>query len=312
MSVVQHSAPPDGMRFDAARELVHMCRVNGIGDARWLQITAGPNTPAGTWTTLQRLVAVDETGNAGAGLAHLVDIMCAATPGLNADAAWASVHARAAWVLANVAVRLVASSNRVVRLQPTMTHLRLDLSSDYPGLCGVHFVKPQLVVCVGDPLAGQPGVSVVERRDLLAIMVGDLIDISTPLVEATRSRASIGRRGLWGSVVDIVASPFANRRATDSGPNQQRERVAAVWEALRGTPLDQRLGWVEFDHEGTKFAVPQTTACCLAYQWPRPADAPPRADGCDPAWDGYCATCPLLPEVESIHRARYWLTHPDG
>jgi hypothetical protein len=282
----------------------------GVGSSEWLQISTGPHLPSGTWTTLARLLAVDGDGRPGAGLAAIVAATCRTRPDLDAELVWSTVHTGTLWGLAEVNARLFATSERIVRFDPADLRVKVVLTGDEPGVRGVHFPSLRLAVGPDDPLAGDPTVGVGPPDDLLAGAVRAFADLAEPFVEAVRGRVSVGRRGLWGNLVDCFAFPLGNRRPGDRSPVDQHDRTARFERAAMGTPLGQRLAWIDFEHRGEPHTTLVTTTCCLAYKWPD--DGHVRQDGCDPRWNRYCMSCPLIPSEETVHRARYWLDHPDG
>jgi hypothetical protein len=289
-----------------------MLVADGIGDGDWLNVSVGPHLSSGVWTTMRALLADDADGQPGAGLGVLATAIAATRDGLPGKLAWASMHSAAIWPVADVATQVLRRSGRLLRLRASTLRFGLRLDDDEPGIRRLHITVPELVVQPSDELAGTPGIEVRSFDEMLHLLVSDLVELAAPVVDVVRRRSSIGRRGLWGGILDLLVSAFADRDADDAGPDDQHRRVDHVLRATRGTPLDQRVSWVDFTHgDGQKHTMLLTTSCCLAYKWPDAPDHEPRRDGCDRAWDRYCFSCPLIPAEESIHRARYWLDHPD-
>jgi hypothetical protein len=295
--------------FDPAAELRRMLAAHDIGDEEWMRVAVGGPVPSGTWTTPERLLAPDAQGRPGLGLEQLADAFTREYPGVEAPVVWSTLHTGAMWVVPDLVARLLVRSGRLVRVRPDRIRLGLRLAGREPGVDALHLEDPELVVTPDDPLAGTSGVEIRDPDDLLALMVADVVAFAAPFVDAVRSRVKIGRRGLWGNVVDALAFPLAERLPADPSALAGRARVDRLMAACAGTPLDQRLVWLDFEHDGEPQTALQTTSCCLAYKWPvRPGDGP-RRDSCDPQWDRYCASCPLIPADERVHRARYWLDH---
>jgi hypothetical protein len=224
--------------------------------------------------------------------------------------AWRSTVTVVAWPLAELGAVLVRGARRLVRLSPTTVGLGLRLGGTEPGVARVWLREVRLAVLADDPLATarHPAAEVVDEQTMLRLMVADLVQLLGPVVEAVRPRAGTGRRGLWAGVLDCLAHPFAEPAPDDTSVDDQRRRVDALLAACTGTPLGQRPTWVEFDHDGRTLATLRKTACCLAYEWPAEMHVG-RVDGCDPTWDRYCFACPLIPESETVHRSRCWLSN---
>ncbi len=121
-----------------------------------------------------------------------------------------------------------------------------------------------------------------------------------PLVRAVRDRTRISTRGLWRYVLEEFASVGPEPATTD--PRPALAECACVEAGARGTPLGQRLRFVEFDHDGTRRQFVRRAACCFAHKWPPEPGEP--EDG----WERYCSTCPLIPVDESVRLVRQELT----
>lgn len=292
--------------IDLRAELRATLDAAGLADSAWLGYDVGERPRPGTWTTFDRLVA-----DGGAGLRLIAAAMVERRAGFEERHAWRSTVTVVAWPLAELGAALVRRTRRLVRLSPASVALGLRLDGSEPGIGRVWLRQVRLAVPADDPLAAvdHPDVEVVDdEAALLRLMASDLVQLVEPVVDAVRPYAGTGRRGLWGGVLDCLVHPFSEPAPDDAGSGGQRRRVDALLAACAGTPLDQRPTWVEFEHDGRTVATLRKTACCLAYEWP--ADMHPgRADGCDPTWDRYCFACPLIPEAETVHRSRYWLSH---
>lgn len=292
--------------IDLRAELRATLDAAGLADSAWLGYDVGERPASGTWTTFDRLVA-----GGGAGLRLIVAATVARHAGFEERHAWRSSVTGVVWPVAELSAVLVRRARRLVRLSPDSVALGLRLDDARPGVARVWLRQIRLAVPAGDPLAsaGHPDVEVVDdEATLLRLMVADLVQLVRPVVDAVRPHAGTGRRGLWGGVLDCLVYPFSEPAPGDAGADDQRRRVDTLLAACSGTPLDQRPTWVEFEHDGRTVATLRKTACCLAYEWPAELH-PGRADGCDPTWDRYCFACPLIPEAETVHRSRSWLSN---
>lgn len=289
--------------FDVRAELRATLDAVGLGASPWIAFDVGARPSSGTWTTVPRLVA-----DGGAGLASLAEAVLAARQGFEARHAWRSMVPWVGWPVVEMNARVVRRARRLVRVSPTSVGLGLRWVGGEPGVHRVWTREVRLAVLPDDPLAeaDHRGIEVVDEPALLRLLATDLVQLFAPVVDAVRPRASCGRRGLWGGLLDCLVYPFAESDPADAGVADQRGRVDRLLAACSGTPLDQRPTWVEFDHGGRACATLRKTACCLAYEWPAEMHAA-RADGGDPQWDRYCFGCPLIPEAETVHRSRYWL-----
>lgn len=297
------SGEMDGI--DLRAELRASLDAAGLTDSPWLGYDVGERPRPGTWTTLDRLVA-----DGGAGLRLIAAAMLERRAGFAERHAWRSMVTVVAWPLAELGAVLVRRTGRLIRLSPGAVALGLRLDGTEPGIDRVWLRQVRVAVLPGDPLATtqHPDVEVVDEPTLLRLMVTDLAQLVQPVVDAARPHAGTGRRGLWGGVLDCLVYPFSESAPGDVCADDQRRRVDTLLAACAGTPLDQRPTWVEFEHHGRTVATLRKTACCLAYEWPAEM-LPGRADGGDPTWDRYCFACPLIPEAETVHRARFWLSN---
>jgi hypothetical protein len=274
--------------------------------SEWLSVDIGGSPPLGTWTTHAQLVA-----NSGSGLTAIVGFQQEQWDDVDASLLWQN-GLLTMYPVIEVAAELLAKQRRAVVLDPATLALRLRLDSDEPGVWGVWFRQPRLRVLPDDPIVGAVGVAVVADEDeLVRGVVTDVVALMEPLVDIVRPRVSIGRRGLWGTVLDLLVSPLGHQQP-DEDPTVPHARVERLLAQAVRTPLEQQVQWINFDHDDRPQTHIRTTSCCMAYKWPVRPDDEPRVDSCDKQWDRYCASCPLIPIDESIHRARYWLDHPDG
>ena len=273
----------------------------GLADSPWLGVDLGERPSPGTWTTVPRLVA-----DGGRGLELLATSARIAHPGLDARHVWRSMVGVIGWPSAEVNAVLVRRARRLVRTPPADVVLRLRLDGAEAGVDGLWWRGLRLAVLPADPLAGHPDVDVVDEGELHRLLVVDLVALLAPVVDAVQPRARCGRRGLWASVFDCVVHPFAAPGPDDASADDQRRRVERLRDAAATTPLDHRPSWVVFEHAGRTVATLHRAACCIAHEWPAEMHHR-RADGLDPRWDRYCTACPLIPESETVHRARHRL-----
>lgn len=157
----------------------------------------------------------------------------------------------------------------------------------------VAFESGSVVVLPDDAHAGHPHATVVADEGALSAHVAEhLAAVLEPLLEQVRGLVPFGRRGLWGSVADEVASmglwagrlagcdPEATWRSTTVLTSQLADRVS--W--LRTMPSPCRIGW---SGGQAIFAVKGT--CCLYFKT-QPRDLDVGA--------AYCTGCPFRTEED--------------
>jgi hypothetical protein len=277
-----------------------------LGQYTWLSFHVGDEAPEGAWTSRDELLADD-----AAGLAALVAMRQRIRPDVEAKLLWSDLVGIVGYPATYPVVRLLTRARRRPVLDPETLGLRVVTDDGYLAVRGIWYRSPRLQVLADDPLSGRPGIETVSSvDDMLATLVKEAEAFLAPLIEAVRRRASVGRRGLWGMAVDSLLWPVASQ-ADDEQPDQPITRVERVLHAAAGTPLEHRADWLHFEHAGRRRVQIRNTSCCLAYKWPVLEGGGSRADGCDPRWNRYCMTCPLIPDGEAAHRARYWIDHPD-
>jgi hypothetical protein len=161
----------------------------------------------------------------------------------------------------------------------------------------------------GDPLAGEPGVSVVGTVDeMYEILVGWTVATMEPVLEAIRSRVRVGRNGLWGAVVDFFMEIGPD--SEDSDPKASVEELARFEAAAKGTPLGQPIPVIRIPHpDGDRLQVCRAS-CCLYYKEPIDPDEVVSSVLRGP-WERYCTTCPLIPTEETVRRLVSRLQHLD-
>ena len=200
--------------------------------------------PAG-WTPAGRFA----DGSALPGLISAAQRRWGASQHAAAALAWKSY---AYWV-ALPAVLGYASAARVPDMSAGNVLLRLHVGPPFleVGLC-----RPVVAVTPADPLAGQPGVRVVE--DLSGYLRETLLDRHlVPVLDGLHERVHLGRRTLLGSVASGIAHALV--RAESARPGS----------VLRGRPLLDALGLAELVEITPALAVRRRT-CCLAFTLPEP------------------------------------------
>lgn len=147
----------------------------------------------------------------------------------------------------------------------------------------------------------------VEPEAAYADLVTRSLTAFAPLIDAVGQRVPVGPRALWCRLVDVFADVGPRYQLSD--PSPARAEIEAFARAAMGTRLGQRLRYVDFEYAGTARQLVRMTACCLAYTRSSDADPPPHPSSVGP-WSAYCMACPLIPEHETVRRARWWLNHP--
>jgi hypothetical protein len=173
-----------------------------------------------------------------------------ASPHAAAALAWKSYT----YWLALPAVLGYAYAGRVPLMTAENTLVRLHVSAPFLeiGLAGA-----QVAVRPGDPLAGRPGVRVVE--DLPEYLRATLVDQHlAPVLDALRGRVRLSRRTLLGSLASAIG--YALVRARHVLPVPVPETAHTLLSALGIEDL------VEISAESGV----QRRTCCLAFTLPEP------------------------------------------
>lgn len=174
-----------------------------------------------------------------------------------------------------------------------------------------------VVVGAGHPWAGQEGVATVDgTHEVLAATVRALIDACTPLVEACRSLAPVGRTGLWNEVGDSLGAAVAHQDVVAVSDDM----VATLDQAVRapGAPWGSRPS-LRFAHSDLlgRVHIAQKGGCCLAYTGTE-VEAPDPDDVDDdrraylerfprgPDQPRYCTTCSFRAPVDCDARVVFW------
>ena len=262
-------------------------------------------SPDRTWITLDELLA---DGAAALRAAHARLVTDGATP-----------QAAAKWLVSWFAGRLAdavghtwASAASALLVRPDAVRFRLH-PDRWPDRADPGPVP--VAVAPGHPWAGQEGVAVRDADALADAAVAALTAATTPVVEACRTLARVGRPALWAEVadgfglavlfrLDVPVDPAAVdrlRRALDS-PVRPWRKVPSLRVARESD------GPVYLGRKG---------GCCLAYQCDAPGEPDPaalpererayherfprRAD--EPR---YCSTCSLRDLAGCEERQLFW------
>jgi hypothetical protein len=141
----------------------------------------------------------------------------------------------------------VSAGNVLVRLHVGPPFLEVGLS------------RPTVAVANGDPLAGRPGVTVVD--DLAGYLRDRLLDGHlSPVLDGLHDLVRLGRRTLLGSVASAVGHALVRYGSTRPDPAAIRPVADALLSALGVADL------VEITPELTV----RRQTCCLAFSLPEP------------------------------------------
>jgi hypothetical protein len=277
-----NEAPHEYAPADGVQRAVALARESLGTHSEWLTVRAATGELAAVrgWTVAELLA--DE----GAGLDSIVARWRAAQP-LSPPDPPAAIEA-VAWALCLPPLLAVRERRMSICVELTMVRIELDDREHTTVWWPAHTtVEP-----------------VDTALDAYRRVVDDTVGLLGPLVEAIRERVAIGRRGLWGHVVNVFDA--VGPRYTDVDPGPATAELALVERARAGTPLAQRTVLVDIDRSDGCRRTVRTSACCLAYRTSLPPDVRPRPWHSGP-WARYCMACPLIPFDETVARANYWL-----
>ncbi|TQS41767.1 IucA/IucC family C-terminal-domain containing protein [Cryptosporangium phraense] len=182
------------------------------------------------------------------------------------------------WALIEVAIGAWVSELRVLDVSSS----RVAVSIDPSGEPLAEFLEVHFTVLPDDPMAGQPGVAVVETEaELLAVLRRTLVEEHlAPAVQAFQALRGGGPRPLWGTVAQSMGYPAAT-----ADPALLPDRAAAVRSLLSILP-DGVASLIEIaeldDGRGWRPLLLRRT-CCYAYTLP--------------AYQQPCLTCCLLDDA---------------
>lgn len=147
--------------------------------------------------------------------------------------------------------------------------------------------RARMAVLPGDLAAGHADVRVVDDvAALQALLVGQTRHLLSPFVALVHRVTRRGRHALWGAVADDLTLGFMLTGEALDDPDRARSEADATF-ASAGRPLDFTPNWLCLEHRERVRLRKRKTVCCLAYKAPR--------------W-GFCATCPLIPRLETERR----------
>lgn len=216
------------------------------------------------------------------------------------DYVGASVAARLIDVLVSTAVPALLVEGRLPDVSPTNLAVHLHDSEFYFDRVALHqatcWARPS------DPEIAHPTVTAVTSVDELHRQFANvMIETAGGWFEAARSRAPLGRRGMWGQLADdLCGSALWTARAVgldqrDAWDEAQAiiDLIAAAVPELRVRPRLFPVRW-----SGGEILWQVKGTCCLWYTtFPEP----------DTCGDGYCNTCPLRPDEIRHARLGQWL-----
>jgi hypothetical protein len=172
----------------------------------------------------------------------------------------------------------------------------------------------RMVVARDHPWSGRADVIVVDTPgEVVRLAVESLVAAATPLVEACKGLARVGRPGLWNEVGDRLGGAVASHQL-DVPVTPAMVRVLAAATSVPGVPwrARPRLAFASSAVLG-RVHVAQKGGCCLAYTAPPLTTDEERAQD---DWRGfadvpgaprYCSTCSLRPAGDCDARQVLWL-----
>lgn len=266
--------------------------------APWLTIDAAhPGSWPGGAMTLADLVA-EVGGEAGAGIDRVLAWWDQLRPGDPSGAP--GVIGTVAWALFHPQLVAVREARKLITVD--VTRARVDLFGGDDDPIRVWWPTDTMVEPVGDD---EGDVEAAYRH-----LVRQAVAALEPLVELVRTRVSLGRRGLWAHVVGTFNGVGPDY--VDPDPDRLSAELAIMERARAGTRLARRAVLLDVDRPDGRRCLVRTSACCLAYLAPyEPDEDDPRPWAKGP-WVDYCTRCPLIPLVETVARANYWLDEKEG
>lgn len=172
-------------------------------------------------------------------------------------------------------------------------------------LCDVRVESARLDVPAGHPLAGRPGVRVVD--DPVAGFGAEIERVCGPWIRALAARSRRGANGLWAMAADAIGTATGTIATAD--PSRSAEAWIAAADAVLaapGTPWrKQPKLWVVETASGSTSVVQHRTSCCLWYRCdPDDADDPAAAREEITEEPNYCSTCLFREPADIDARAR--------
>ena len=131
------------------------------------------------------------------------------------------------------------------------------------------------------------------EADRLPETARGIAEVARPLLEARPYQGRFGRLAAWGMLADSIlgqAAGWARQHSSDShAACGLGTRLLDLVKQASGVPLRSRVDAYELD--GGEVAVPIRSTCCLIYQVRERPES---------SIDGYCATCPLISDVDRV------------
>ncbi|MEY9211242.1 (2Fe-2S)-binding protein [Thermobifida halotolerans] len=158
----------------------------------------------------------------------------------------------------------------------------------------------RVAVAADDAFADHPdAIAVADADEVTRIAAGALVSAFTPVVDAVHAHTRLGKRTLWGWVLDTAhfymlnPARFLGRdaRAAWERADRMADAMIAAGAVTRSRP---RLFPFREDHPRGTWAVRGT--CCFDYKG-------------DPE-HGYCTTCPLKCDTQRRDELQEWLRNP--
>ncbi|MBK1787722.1 (2Fe-2S)-binding protein [Prauserella cavernicola] len=204
------------------------------------------------------------------------------------------ISAAAVHFLKSLARELIFLAAAGTYLSERSAELRPDvvwLPADERNLLGeVHVVSPR--VAVRDAHAEPGTVPVSDEHELDEWTSVLMLNLFGPVIDALSAHTRVGRRTLWGYVVDMLNFYMLNparKRGDDLDKAWRRSERLTTALLAAGAPIrtGPRLFWFEPERPRGAWAVRGT--CCLDFR-------------ADPE-HGYCITCPL--EDDTVRRTKF-------
>ncbi|MGH3734189.1 MAG: hypothetical protein ACRDT6_00955 [Micromonosporaceae bacterium] len=233
------------------------------------------------------------------GLERLLGYVRQAVPGASDTVAAALFASSVCGALAAPLTGALLTERRVAIPDPAGLWLR----PSFTGVDAIAVGGVGLTVLGDDPLAAAPGAlggagalevaTVASLDELRRAALEGYRGVLVPLLDAVAASTRRGRRALWADAGDRLATYLLLAGRALGNDRAGRDEADALL-ALAEPPLRHEPAWLEFEHRGRLVHWKRRPVCCLVYQAPTFAGQ-------------YCATCPLVPESETVERTRAWL-----
>ncbi|GAA3728785.1 (2Fe-2S)-binding protein [Salinactinospora qingdaonensis] len=174
----------------------------------------------------------------------------------------------------------------------------------FPWRCSGNFgtptiTSPRVAVSTDDDYAGHHDAVAVEATEFDTVVAAGMVGAFSPIIDAVHEHSRVGRRVLWGWVLDTLHFYMLNpARFLGYDAKAAWERARRLGEAFvdAGATTQSRPRLFPFceNHPRGTWAVRGT--CCFEYKG-------------DPA-HGFCTTCPLKDDSLRREELREWLRDP--